>query len=111
MLQLNKRRLRRFKLTLPVWLERPRVWLAHRIHNLTRTQRIVCASVAGVLFLSAVIPTTLIIIKNQSYQLSSEIQSLIGTPNKNLSAKITYNSEKDSWQFNQSNIPIGEAGQ
>ena len=107
MLQLKKRRLRRFKLTLPVWLERPRVWLAHRIHNLTRTQRIICASVAGILFLSVAIPTTLVIMKNQSYKLSAEVQSLVGTPNKNLSAKITYNREKDSWQFNQSNIPIG----
>lgn len=111
MLRMKKRAIRRFGLALPGWLQRPQVWLAHRAHNLTRTQRIICASVAGILFLSVAIPTTLVIMKNQSYKLSAEVQSLVGTPNKNLSAKITYNSEKDSWQFNQSNIPIGSSGQ
>lgn len=106
MLKLKKRVFR-----LPRWSRRFTSWLAHRVHNLTRTQRIVCASVAGVLLLSVTVPTALFIIKNQSYKLSTEVQQLIGTPNENLSAKITYNSEKDSWQFNQSNIPIGSSAQ
>lgn len=107
MLRMKKRAIRRFALALPGWLQRPQVWLAHRVHNLTRTQRIVCASIAGVLVLSATVPTVLTILKNQSYQLSDAILRVVGTPNQNLANKITYNAQKDSWQFNQSDIPIG----
>lgn len=102
---MRKRRLG--KLRSPRWMRQGTSWLSHRVHNMTRAQRIICASIASVVLLSVTVPTALIIIKNQSYKLSAEIQQLIGTPNKNLSAKISYNSEKDSWQFNQSNIPIG----
>lgn len=111
MLRIKKRGIRRLGLRLPTRLRQVNAWLAHRIHHMTRAQRIICTSLAGVVLLSVIVPTALTIIKNQSYQLSAEIQQLIGTPNKNLSSKITYNSEKDSWQFNQSDIPIGSSSQ
>ncbi len=99
------------KLTVPRWVDRPRIWLARRIHNMSRTQRIVCSSMAVIVLLSVIIPTVLAIMKNQSYKLSADVQSLVGVPNKNLASKITYNSQKDSWQFNQVGIKSDQDAQ
>lgn len=109
MLKLRKRTLRR--LPAPRWINNLQTWLSRRVHSMTRWQRIGCAVTAAVVLLSVITPVTLTIIQNQRYKLSADIQKLIGTPNKNLSAKITYNAGKDSWQFNQTSIPIGSSGQ
>ncbi len=101
MLRMKKRRLRRFEMKFPAWLTRVHAWLTHRIHHLTRTQRIVCAGIAGVIVLSVTIPVVQHFIDKWRYGLDSQMLSLVGSVNKNLAAKLTYDSEGSRWQFNK----------
>ena len=91
----------------PSWMSRLKLQLQRKWHSLKQWQRVVCATLAGVMLLAAVIPTAQFIIVSRSYILNDQVRQLVGKPNKNLSAKITYNSEQKSWQFNQGDIPIG----
>lgn len=95
------------RLRLPIWARHARTWLLHRVHNMTRWQRIVCGVVAVVIVLSVVVPTTLIYVTNQRYKLSAAVEKIVGSPNANLASKITFNSDRAAWQFNAGNIPIG----
>ena len=105
MVQMHKRLFSRLRL--PIWARHARTWLLHRVHNMTRWQRIVCGVVAVVIVLSVVVPTTLIYVTNQRYKLSAAVEKIVGSPNANLASKITFNSDRAAWQFNAGNIPIG----
>lgn len=88
------------------WPRRFAAWLNFRVQSTTRKQRVVCTSVAGLMLLAAVIPTAMIAINNQRYRLPASVKSIVGEPNKNLAAKIKFNAAENSWQFNQSGLPI-----
>lgn len=88
-------------LRLPNWASQCMSWFSVRVHNLTRRQRIICATISGVIVLAAVVPTVQTIIDAYRYQLSSSMTALIGTVNQNLAAKLTYDSQHSQWQFNK----------
>lgn len=79
-------------------------WLARRVHNLTARQRIICASVAGVLLLAAVIPTVQYFIESRRHTLDDATLALVGKSNPNLAAKLTYDRQNSQWQFNKTAI-------
>lgn len=83
------------------WALRFKSWLSHRVHNMTRRQRIISGSIAGVLVLTAVVPTVLQVVESRRYQLDGATRALVGNVNSNLAAKLTYDSKESQWQFNK----------
>ena len=86
------------------WVKRCKQRLIRRIHNLTVRQRIVCACVAGVLLLAAVIPTVQHLIESHRHALDDATLALVGKSNPNLAAKLTYDRQNSQWQFNKAAI-------
>lgn len=72
----------------------------------TRLPRLRYMALTGLVLFSACIPTINTILKNQPYHLSDEVRALVGKPNKALASKLSYNADKDSWQFNKDGVPI-----
>lgn len=87
------------------WVARSKAWLGHRWYNLTRWQRILCASIAGVLILGAVTPVVVNFVDSQRYKLDPATLALIGNVNQNLAAKLIYDSDLGGWDFNAGDLP------
>ncbi len=83
------------------FLYRAHSWLSHRVHNMTRRQRIISGSIAGVIALAAIIPTASHLIDTWRYDLDQQTLSLVGSINKDLVPKLKFNSQKSQWEFNQ----------
>ena len=94
---------------LPSWVARSKKWLGHRWHNMTRLQRILCASVAVIMLLSAIIPTALHIIDTYRYRLDPATLALIGKSNPNLAAKLIYDTKDEAWQFNKPALDVADS--
>ncbi len=86
------------------WMRRRKQWLARRAHNLTVRQRIICACVAGVLLLAAIIPTVQYLIESHRHTLDDATLKLVGKTNPNLASKLTYDQQNAQWQFNNAAI-------
>lgn len=83
------------------WATSIRAYLTKRLYNLTPRQRIVSASVAVVMLVTAVVPTVYYLVESYLYTLDSATVGLVGTVNKDLAAKLTYDTKKSTWRFNQ----------
>ena len=81
------------------WMRRRKQWLARRAHNLTVRQRIICACVAGVLLLAAIIPTVQYLIESHRHTLDDATLKLVGKTNPNLASKLTYDQHHLQKQF------------
>lgn len=60
---------------------------------------------AGLIVLSVVLPVVTILIDSKSYALSAKEQSLVGKPNTNLTAKLSYDAKQKAWLFNNLEKP------
>ncbi len=86
------------------WGRRRQQWLVRRIHNLTIRQRIICACVAVVLVLAAIIPTVQYLLESYRHTLDDATLKLVGKSNPNLASKLTYDQQNAQWQFNKAAI-------
>ncbi len=61
---------------------------------------------AGVMILSVVTPTLTILLDTKAYALSPEARALVGTPNSNLTKKLSYDTKQKAWLFNNTEKPL-----
>lgn len=62
--------------------------------------RITAGGLASLIVASALIPAVTSLLSTERYQLSSEVQQLIGAANENITSKIDYNPELMAYEFN-----------